>query len=69
MLRYRVDLSSLDASKREEACILFDGYSFFVERVIGKDGLEAAIVNWDLQEDFESSPVFPKGCQCVLLPY
>ncbi len=68
MQRYRVDLSRLDASQKEEAYKLLDAYSFFTERVIGKDGLEAAIVNWDSSEDFESSSVFPKGCPCVLLP-
>ena len=69
MLRYHVDLSSLDVSKRNEAYQLLDDYSFFAERVIGKNGLEAVIVNWDLSEDFESSPIFPKGCPCTLISY
>ena len=69
MLRYRVDLSSLDPSKRQEAFNLLNDNSFFAERVTGKDGLEAAFVNWDSSEDFESSAVFPKGCQCTLVSY
>lgn len=67
MPRYRVDLSSLDPLKREEAFETLDKNSFFAERVIGKNGLEAAFVNWNLSEDFESSPIFPKGCSCVRL--
>ena len=69
MQRYRVDLSSLEPSKREEAFELPDGYSHFAECVISEGKLEAVIVNWDSSEDFESSPVFPKGCPCVLLPH
>lgn len=69
MPRYRVDLSSLDPSKREEAFILLNDNSFFAERVIGKNGLEAAFVNWDSSEDFESSAIFPKGCQCTLISH
>lgn len=69
MQRYRVDLSSLEPSKREEIFELLDSYSHFAESVIGKNGLEAVIVNWTSSEDFESSPVFPKGCPCVLLPH
>lgn len=62
---YHVDLSSIEPSKREETFEVLDKNSFFASRVIGKSGLEAAIVNWDLSEDFESSPIFPKGCPCT----
>lgn len=67
MQRYRVDLSNLEPSKREEAFEILNQNSFFAERVIGKNGLEAAIVNWDLPKDFENSPIFPKGCPCTLI--
>ena len=69
MLRYRVDLSSLDMDKRVEACNLLRDYSYFIERVISENGLEAVIVNWDSPEDFINSPVFPKGCPCTLITY
>lgn len=65
MRRYRVDLSVLDIDKREEAYDLLNGYAFFTERIISKNGLEAVIVNWNSVEDFENSPIFPKGCPCV----
>lgn len=65
MARYRVDLSGIDTNKREEICDLLRDYSFFIERVIVEHSLEAVIVNWDSTEDFETSPVFPKGCQCT----
>ena len=67
MARYRVDLSGIDTSKREEICDLLNDYSNFIERVIVEHSLEAVIVNWDSTEDFESSPVFPKGCPCTLI--
>ncbi len=67
MKRYHVDLTSLSPPKREEAFELIDGFSHFTERIIGENGLEAAIVNWTSSTDFESSIVFPKGCPCVLL--
>ena len=67
MARYRVDLSGIDINKREEICDLLRDYSFFIERVIVKHSLEAVIVNWDSPEDFESSPIFPKGCPCTLI--
>jgi len=69
MPRYRVDLSSLDPSKREEAFNLLNDNSFFAEQVIGRNGLEAAFVNWDSSEGFESSVIFPKGCQCTLISH
>lgn len=69
MTRYHVDLSGIDTDKREEVYRLLDDYSHFTECVIGKDGLKAVIVNWDSPEDFESSPVFPKGCPCTLIAY
>ncbi len=65
MARYRVDLSGIDTDKREEIYQLLDSYSHFAECVISGNVLEAVIVNWDSPEDFESSPVFPKGCQCT----
>ncbi len=67
MQRYCVDLSSLSPSEREEACELLSGFSHFIERIIGKNGLEAVIVNWTSPNNFESSSVFPKGCPCVRL--
>ncbi|MDE6617145.1 MAG: hypothetical protein K2K35_11305 [Lachnospiraceae bacterium] len=69
MQRYRVDLTSIEISKREEVFKLLDGYSFFAERIIGSNGLEAAIVNWTSEEVFKKSLVFPKGCDCQLLNY
>lgn len=65
MERYRVDLSGIDVSKREEIYHLLDSHSHFAECVINGNSLEAVIVNWASPEDFESSPVFPKGCQCT----
>ena len=69
MARYRVDLSGIDINKREEVCDLLRDYSNFIERVIVENSLVAVIVNWDSPEDFESSPVFPKGCPCTLIAH
>ncbi len=69
MARYHVDLSGIDTDKREEVCDLLRDYSNFIERVIVENSLVAVIVNWDSPEDFESSPVFPKGCPCTLIAH
>ena len=69
MTRYYVDLTSLNTNKREEVCDLLRDYSHFIERVIGENGLEAVIVNWDSSKNFETSSVYPKGCPCTLIEY
>ena len=65
MATFLVDLTSLDENKRDEAFQLMNDYSEMAFRVISKGKMEAAQVVWTSPEDFESSPVFPKGCQCT----
>lgn len=65
MATFLVDLTSLDENKRDEAFQLMNDYSEMAFRVIRKGKMEAAQVVWTSPEDFESSPVFPKGCQCT----
>lgn len=60
--RYTVDLRSLSPAEREAAFELMDSFSFQASCVFGKSGLEGAVVVWDRQEDFPTSPVFPNGC-------
>ncbi len=65
MATFLVDLTSLDENKRDEAFQLMNDYSEMAFRVINKGKTEAAQIVWTSPEDFESSPVFPKGCQCT----
>lgn len=64
---YRVDLTSLEPSDRMQAYELMDNFSFFASMVLGASGLEGAVVHWESQEDFPTSPVFPKGCPYQLI--
>ncbi len=65
MATFLVDLTSLDENNRDEAFQLMNDYSEMAFRVISNGKMEAAQVVWTSPEDFESSPVFPKGCQCT----
>jgi len=65
MAMFLVDLTSLDENKRDEAFQLMNDYSEMALRVINNGKTEAAKVIWTSPEDFENSPVFPKGCQCT----
>lgn len=67
MKRYYVDVSGLDVNKKQEVYQLLDDYSYFTEIVQNNNNLEAIIVNWSSPNDFEGSPIFPKGCPCTLL--
>lgn len=60
--RYTVDLRSLNPAERKAAFDLMDGFSFMTNEIFGESGLEGAVVFWDRQEDFPTSPVFPNGC-------
>ena len=60
--RYTVDLRILSPAEREAAFELMDSFSFQASRIFGESGLEGAVVNWDRQEDFPTSPIFPNGC-------
>ena len=60
--RYTVDLRSLSPAERKDAFELMDGFSFMADEIFGESGLEGAVVYWDRQEDFPTSPVFPRGC-------
>lgn len=64
---YRVDLTSLDPVDRVRAYDLIDGYAFITSMVLGSNGLEGAVVYWESQEDFPSSPVYPNGCPYQLI--
>lgn len=69
MAMFLVDLTTIDENKREEVIKQIRQYSGeLVLRVVDKHGkMEGAKVVWTSPEDFESSPVFPKGCQCTRL--
>lgn len=69
MPRYIVDLRSLEPEERDAAFILLRDYSFLAARIMGKSGLEGADVIWDSQQDFQTSPIYPKGCPCRLEAY
>lgn len=70
MSMFLVDLESLNEDEREEAFQLMKGFSENAFRVLDKHGkTKAAQVIWTSSEDFESSPIFPKGCPCTRLSY
>lgn len=69
MPQYIVDLTPLEHAKREEAYALLRDFSFAATRIINNRELEAAQITWNSPEDFESSPIFPKGCSCRIIAY
>lgn len=69
MPRYIVDLRSLERHEREAAYRQIDKLSFMTTMILGEEGLEGADVVWNLKEDFESSPAYPKGCPCKLVAH
>lgn len=67
MPQYHVDLSCLNADKREEVYVMLRDNSFMANRVFDNGLLVAAIVTWDSSRDFKSSGLFPTCCQCTLV--
>jgi len=65
--RYRVDLTSLSLTDRQVAFQNMKTVAWGVYQVLGPSGLEGVDVIWDLPDDFQTSPVFPKGCRCIKL--
>lgn len=64
---YRVDLRSVEPTKRADICERLDQSSFLASAIFGEHGIEYVEVHWTSSEDFTSSPVYPKGCPYIKL--
>lgn len=60
--RYIVDFQGLTREERQAAFDQIDRFAFMTTRIVGPTGLEGANVVWLHQEDFPTSPAFPRGC-------
>lgn len=61
---YNVDLRDISQEHREEIISDLEKVAFMVQRLLGPGGTFGVKVFWDSEEDFQESPVFPKGCPC-----
>lgn len=64
MLLYEVNLRSLSPQERLKTYKLLDNYSYFATEIIESGVLVGAKVYWESSENFQTSPVYPKGCPC-----
>lgn len=66
-MMYLVDLTSLPVSERTAAVEKIRSLAWETYDVFDKYVLVSVKVMWNRKEDFQSSPVFPRGCSCIKL--
>ena len=67
MKMYLVNLTNLPVSERPAAIEKIRSLAWDTYEKYENGCLTAVQVVWDLQEDFQSSSVYPSGCPCRLL--